>query len=158
MSEPTFDDLLLTPYEQIDFKKLSSELLVQLAVQRYEPFIATCALGQLAVRDGDEARDAALAVLDQDWDHYLTASAITILFSRDPHAAMSWMTAHLPACTDAVILGAMVENVMSDVSRFENAQGRGLIALLADRVREHPADRFSDPEEVSSFLDMATSR
>jgi hypothetical protein len=158
MIEASVDDILLTPYEQIEFEKLSSGLLAQLAVQEYEPFVATSALGQLAIRNVDEAQQAALAILDHDWDRYLTAYALKILFSRDPSTAIEWMTMHLPACMDAEILAAMMENVMADSTHFENKQGRELIERLRNRVREISADEFSDQRERSSFLSMVPAR
>jgi hypothetical protein len=159
MSEPSIDDLPLTPYEQIEFEKLSSGLLLQLAVQEYEPFSATTALGELAMRNAPEARQAALAILDHyEWDRYLTAYALKILFRREPDPAIAWMMTHLPACTDAVILAAVIDNVMGDPIHFENGPGREFVKLLRARVCAIPADEFKDQEERASFLTRTSDR
>lgn len=156
MTEPSIDDLLLTPYEQIRFEELSSSLLAKLAVQQYEPFIATSALGQLSVRSADEGRAAAVAILEDDWDRHLTAYALTTLFSYEPGAAIDRMRMRLPSCTDPLILSAMVENVMADPTQFENADGQEFVRGLADRVRATSPEEFSDQEERSAFLAMAS--
>jgi hypothetical protein len=151
MSEPPLDDLLITPHDQIQFDRLSPGLLEQLAIQEFEPFVATTALGELAIRRADEGRPAALAILEHDWDRYLTAYALTILFSYDPDAAIDRMATRLPPCQDAVVVAAMVENVMADSTRFEDVRGTELVRLLRERVRELPAEDFSDQEERAAL-------
>lgn len=83
-NEPALDDLLITPHDQIPFDRLTSGTLEQLAVQEFEPFVATTALGELAIRRAAEGRRAALTILDHVWDRHLTAYALAVLFRYAP--------------------------------------------------------------------------
>lgn len=156
MTEPLLDDLLITPHDQIRFDALSPGLLEKLAVQEFEPFIATTALGELAIRRADEGRRAALEILAHDWDRHLTAYALTVLFAYDPTSTIAQMSTRLPQCEDPKILGAMVENVMSDWTLFENAAGRAFVRALSKRLQSVAPDaEFTDLEERSAFLAIA---
>lgn len=152
MTDPGIDELLITPYEQIKFEQLSPQTLEKLAVQEFEPFIATDALAELASRRVDEGRRAALTILDHPWDRHLTAYAMTVLFSYDPTTGIDRMNAIVAQCSDAKILAAMVENVMSDWAQFETADGRALVRALAKRLHDVPPDEFTDIEEREVFL------
>jgi len=79
------DQLLLLADDQIDYDDLSVGVLVELAVQRNEPFVATSALGRLAVRFPTDFISAAQTILRAPWDRHLTSYALQTLFSERPH-------------------------------------------------------------------------
>jgi hypothetical protein len=154
MSDLPVDDYLLVPHDQIDFASLPVATVLGLAVQVIEPFVATSALGELAVRDVPEVRAAALQILSAPWDRYLTAYALTCLFGTDSAAAMDEMVRLLPDCRDGEVLAAMIENVMSETERFAQADYAAFAHALGRRVCELDPAEFSDREERDEFVAM----
>ena len=86
--------------DDIDYASLDLGLLRDLALQREEPFIATLALGELAMRGGRVAGEAAGSILGAAlWDRYLHAFAVKVLYGADPVAAIAVMNDLLPVVT-----------------------------------------------------------
>src|SRR6476659_5212156 len=109
------EDLLLLPDDAIDYKALAADVLLDLATQDSEPYLATSALGELSRRGAPEARTAALAILAHEpWDRYLSAFAIGVLCRIDCGQATEVMHRLLGKTNDPKILGAMIECVLSD--------------------------------------------
>src|SRR5262245_13002008 len=101
------DDLLLVPADDIDYRGLDAAVLLQLATQRDEPFIATSALGELGARAVPEARAAAESILaGEPWDRHLHAFALTTLYGADRDAGAAAMTRLVDGARDPVILAA----------------------------------------------------
>jgi len=146
------DDLILVPAEDIEYEKLDISVLEQLATQELEPFIATSALSELGQRRVPAAKTAASAIIArQVWDHHLYAFALTILYDADREAGLAAMIPRIDTERDPVILAAMIENMLSDVERFQAEPLRALATRLAARVAETPG-KYTDPEERESFL------
>jgi hypothetical protein len=74
------------------------------------------------------------------------------IYDADPGAGLAAMTPRIDTERDPVILAAMIENMLSDVERFQAEPLRALAAKLAVRVAEIPGNGFTDPEERASFL------
>jgi hypothetical protein len=149
----SIDDLILLPHDQIDYQGLAPDVLLALATQQDEPFIATSALGELAARRGPEALAAVEAILAAEpWDRYLRAFAITILCGRDRERATETMARLLDDTTDPKDLGAMVECVMSDPDHFAAGPARAFADRLAATVARVAPDQFTDLDERAAFL------
>jgi hypothetical protein len=145
--------LLLRGADEIDYAALDDELLGALALQTDEPFIATLALGEMARRRPARGREIAEVILERAaWDDYLTASAVEILFARDPEAARREMSRLVETTAHPAVLEAMAENVMSDRPRFDDAAGKDFVARLAGKLARAEAKRLSNRELVSDFL------
>lgn len=68
--EELANELLLSDPDSIEYAGLSSDVLLRLATQQDEPFVATNALSELAGRPGPEALQAVVAILDAEpWAH-----------------------------------------------------------------------------------------
>ena len=160
---PNVDELLLLTYDEIDFTNIDNGSLYHLERQTQDPFIATSALGELSQRDTPQTRAAATAILESPWDQHLAAYATTILYGIDKDESIRRMSAMIDRCPDPKVLGAMVENVLSDRERFERDDVRWLLHRLVTSVKNMAADAFSDMEERAEFLALydradATSR
>jgi hypothetical protein len=147
------DDLLLLPDDAINYQTLDAGVLFQLATQEDEPYIATSALCELAVRGVPEARTAAAAILDKrPWDRHLYAFAITTLCAIDRAQATEAMSQFVDKTGDPKILAAMVECVLSDVDHFSGRPAREFARKLAAKVEAVAPDQFTDLDERASFL------
>ena len=147
----TIDDILRIPDENFDYGALDTQRLVGLALQRYEPWLATSALGELAQRGAPETADAATTILRAEpWDVRLTAYALTILFNRDPELAIREMTRIITTQDAPAILAAMIENVLSARERFDTGTGRDFAIKLAERLLRVPPDESI--EDGNEFL------
>lgn len=148
----SIDDLILLPHDQLDYKRLAAELLLELATQEDEPYIATSALAELAVRRVPETRAAAAAILDKKpWDRYLYAVAIVTLCKVDREHAIRKMAQLIEDTRDPEILGAMVECVLSDPDHFSTVPG-AFTDRLAAKVETVEPDQFTDLDERAAFL------
>src|SRR6185437_5454998 len=104
--ELTIDQLRLLSDHQIDYQRLSEDVLAQLAVGD-EQFVATSALFELSRRRSSRAAEAARQILDDDRaDHYLRSSAIGVLFKFAPEAAADYI-GRLAASADATLVQGM---------------------------------------------------
>ncbi len=149
----SIDDLILLPHDQIDYKRLAAELLLDLATQEDEPYIATSALAELAVRRVPETRAAAAAILGKKpWDRYLYAVAIMTLFKVDREQATRTMAQLIEDTSDPEILGAMVECVLSDPDHFSTGLCGAFTDRLAAKVETVKPDQFTDLDERAAFL------
>jgi hypothetical protein len=140
-------DYLLFPANEVPYTTLDPTVLLELATQQEEPFIATSALGELAVRGEEGAKTAARAILRKPWDHQLTASALSILFDREPRETIAAMRRLL--ADDPVLLEAMLEAVLTDPACF--ADHHDFVADLAARVAALPDKAFFDPAQRARF-------
>jgi hypothetical protein len=108
----------------------------------------------LTQRDSDHARAVAQTILQRDpWDLHLSAYALKVLYARDADAGFEAMQRIARVTTDKSIIGAMIENVLSDSARYINSVGRDLAAKLAAQLTEDVASQL-DPDEVSEFLSL----
>jgi hypothetical protein len=149
----TIDDLLVLPYDQIDYTSLDAGMLRELATQNSEPYIATSALAELGVRGGPEARIATSAILAAEpWDRHLFAFAITTLCDIDRGDATETMARLLEGTSDPKVLGAMVECVLSDSDHFSTGLARAFTDRLAAKVETVAPDQFTDLDERAAFL------
>jgi hypothetical protein len=147
------DDLLLLPDDAIDYKALAADVLLELATQDSEPYLATSALGELSGRGGGGARTAALAILaNEPWDRHLSAFAIGVLCRIDCGQATEVMRRLLGQTSDPKILGAMIECVLSEPDHFSSEAGGPFAWELATKVEALDADEFADVDERAAFL------
>jgi hypothetical protein len=150
----TLHDLGLAAEGQFAYGDSDPEALKDLALQDSDAEVATSALGELAQRDSDDARRVAHAILQRDpWDQHLSAYALTVLYSRDPDAALEAMQRMLLGSADKAIYQALIENVLSDRSRYIDGVGRQFAAALAERLIENVVNQL-DHDEVSQFLTL----
>jgi hypothetical protein len=84
----------------------------------------------------------------EDADRHLQAFAMTMLYSIDPSLAIGEMERLAGGACHALLVGAMVENVMSDRERFAHA----FVTRLRAMVEELCGERFLDPDEVAAFV------
>jgi hypothetical protein len=147
-------DLLLLPDDEINYAALDVGVLLQLATQEDEPFIATSALGELGMRRVPEAVVAAAAILTKPlWDRYLHAFAITTLCATDPAQITEIMDSVIEQTNDPKVLGAMVECVLSEPDHFSKGAAQSFANKLAGKVRRVPPDEFTDLDERTRFLE-----
>jgi hypothetical protein len=147
------DDLLLLPDDAIDYKALEANVLLELATQDSEPYLATSALGELSGRGAPEARTAALAILaNEPWDRYLSAFAVGVLCRIDCGQATEVMRRLLAQTNDPKILGAMIECVLSEPDHFSSEAGCPFAHDLATKVAALNPDQFADADERAAFL------
>ena len=145
--------LMLIPHDQIDYTSLDADTLRGLATQNSEPYIATSALAELGARAGHEARAAAVTILSTElWDRHLFAFAITTLCDIDCEEAARTMPRLLDVTSDAKVLGAMVECVLSHPDNFSSDSGQEILGRLATKVARVDPDEFTDAEERTAFL------
>jgi hypothetical protein len=157
MNPTTLHNLGLASEGEFAYADSDSEALIALALQDSDPEVATSALGELTQRDSDDARAVAQQILQRDpWDHHLGAYALTVLYSRDPDAAFEAMQRMLRASADKSIYQALIENVLSDRSRYIEGAGREFAAELAARLTE-PVVHQLDHDDVSQFLALYRS-
>jgi hypothetical protein len=71
-----------------------------------------------------------------------------MLYSIDPNLAIGEMERLAGGACHALLVGAMVENVMSDRERFAHA----FVTRLRAMVEELRGERFLDPDEVAAFV------
>lgn len=149
----TFTDLLLLPHDKIDYSALDAGMLLQLATQENEPYIATSALAELSARGASEAAAGAAAILAKPpWDRHLHAFAISTLCQIGRAQATEIMDQVIDQTNDPKILGAMVECVLSDWDHFSAGAAQSFANKLAGKVRAVPPDQFTDLEERAAFL------
>lgn len=153
------DDLLLLPDDQIEYKALAPDVLLALAIQQDEPYLATSALSELAARRGLEVHSAVDAILAAEpWDRYLFAFAITILCSLDRDRATQTMSRLLESTHDPKVAGAMIECVMSDPDYFAVSTARAFAERLAVAVSQFAPEQFDDRDEHAAFLARYSTR
>jgi len=149
------DHLLILTADEIKYDSLSTLVLSKLALQNADPFIATSALGELTQRNSGAAGSAAEQIVERAvWDSHLTAYALTILYDRDPRNAISKMSDLIQTNDDPVVLSAMIENVLSDVTRFRSGPGEVLANALVHRVAEAASGTFKDEDLRDKFLKL----
>lgn len=107
----------------------------------------------MARRIPARGRDVAEAILQRaPWDDYLTAYALEILFARDPEAGRREMMRLVQTSQHPTVPESMVENVLSDRERFEDAAGKELVAQLATKLAGAKVKSFKNPELTGEFL------
>jgi hypothetical protein len=132
----SLDPYLQLPHDAIDYTSLGDDVLIALATQDSEPYIATSALAELGARPSEGARVAAADILSRAmWDRHLMAFALTTLFERDRDAALASMSTLLAGAPDPKVVGAMVECIALDPVYFEVGAARDFASHLAERVR-----------------------
>jgi hypothetical protein len=153
VTRATVKELLLLPDDQIDYPSLDSGLLLELATQREEPFLATSALGELTQRKDGHAREAADRILHAAiWDKHLTAYALTVLFDRDPTATLQHMVRLIDICDEPKLLEAMAENVLNGRDYFQDGDGQRVLGTLVAKLRNIVPAKFSDPETIKRVM------
>jgi hypothetical protein len=129
-------EYLQLPHGAIDYASLGDDVLIALATQDSEPYIATSALAELGARSSEGARVAAASILSHVmWDRHLTAFALTMLFERDRDAALASMFALLVHDPDPEVIGAMAECIAFDPEYFSAGPACDFAIHLAEQVR-----------------------
>jgi hypothetical protein len=144
--ELSIDQLRLLSDHQIEYQRLSDDVLTQLAVGD-DQFVATSALFELSRRRSAAATVAAGRILDRgSADHYLQASAIGVLLKFAPEAAAEYMR-RLATSADATLVQGMIELIEEEPLAFSVDPARSAARQVATRVRE--LEPTHDPEEAS---------
>ncbi len=149
----TLDYLLMMTESQIDYEILELSTLDELVRQNSDPFIATSALASQQGRDPVRATDACEAILlRDDGDSHLRAFVMTSLYSLDSSKATARMRQLVEhGSLDVSLLGAIVQNVVSDLERCRN--DTDLLQRLSAAVKRFSIGQFSDQDEVRHFLE-----
>jgi hypothetical protein len=150
----TLDELLILPADAIDYAALPTALLVDMATQNEEPFIATNALGELLERKAIETWDAAAKiVLGGEADRHLVTYGLETLWGLDVGRSIEIMLKTLEQTSDPKILGAMIQAVLVYPAQFEAGRGLELRDALATRMRRTRPDEFTNSSDWKKFVD-----
>ena len=127
-------ELLTLDHDAIDYRALPDQTLRALALE-VEPFIATSALTELAIRRSAAAADVAWTILTRsEEDRHLRALALEDLFTFEPDRAVAYMNGTRLADPD--LRQAMVELVAEHPDVFSHEPGAAFTRELARRGQE----------------------
>lgn len=113
------DELALLGDQEIEYDKLSDDILAQLALGD-DLFIANSALSELTIRKSINTISVAQQILDESYaDCYLLAAALQSLFKMSPAQAVGYIKSYA-ARGDAYINNSIAELMMENESYFNN--------------------------------------
>jgi hypothetical protein len=148
----TIDQLRLLSDHDIEYWRLSDDLLAQLATG-YDQFVATSALYELSKRRSDRAAQVAREILRQQIaDHFLRGSALGVLFKFEPAEAIDAIRRMIGSADD-VLVRSVIELIQEERPAFTSEPGLSAARAVAARARElGPPDDAEDAAEREKFL------
>lgn len=128
-------EFLIMDDGQVDYTALDAAMLLHLATQEEQPYVATSALGELGARRDPAALVACASVLDREiWDQHLCVFALTTMFELEHSKAFEHMQGLLDTTNETLLVNAMAECVASDLDYFDHGPQRAFAGALAARL------------------------